>query len=63
MTPAELSAYQRDLVARSLLLADTPEDRHGSYPRRKPVAPLVVVVPVSPHVFVIPVVVENEKLL
>lgn len=58
MTP-EAHAAQRDLVRLSLLREDVRADRRDM-PRRKPV---VVVVPVPPHVFVIPVVVENEKLL
>lgn len=60
MTPEQHDA-QRDLVLRASLLADTPEERHGVYARRKPLPPVVppVVVNVGAHVFCIPVVVEN----
>lgn len=57
MTPEE-HAHQRDMVRLSLLLADTPEDRHNSYARVKPGAVAVVA-----HVFVVPVVTENGRLL
>lgn len=62
MTPDEHVA-QRDAVRLSLLREDSRSDRRDM-PRRKPP---VVVVPVTPHVFVIPtvipIVVENERLL
>ena len=57
VTPAEFSAYQRDMVRLSLMLADTPEDRHGSYAPRKP----RLDVPREPHAFVVPVVTESVQ--
>jgi hypothetical protein len=58
MTPDEHAA-QRDAVRLSELMQTSRSDRRDM-PRRKP---LVVVVPVPPHVFVIPTVVENERPL
>lgn len=58
MTPAEFSAYQRDMVTRSLALPSSRADR-----RDRPLKPRVVVVvlpgPVMPHVFVVPTVMER----
>lgn len=52
LTPAEHRA-QRDLVARSMFLADTPEERHGTYAKRPPRV-------VRPrHVYRLPVVTER----
>lgn len=66
MTPAELNAYQRDLVLRSELMQASRADRRDM-PRKRPTAVVVVTqaaVPLVPaHVFVLPVVVENRELL
>lgn len=56
---------QKELILLSLLLADTPEDRHGVYPRRRPTpAPPVQLAPAaSPiHEFLFPQVRENGRL-
>lgn len=66
MTPEQTRAQhraQRDLVARSMLLADTPEERHGTY-RRRHVSPLPLPLPVLPpaHVYRLPDVHETRRL-
>lgn len=61
MTPGEHTA-QRDAVRLSLLREDSRADRRDM-PRRKPPVAVVVPVPVPGHVFVIPVVTENGRLL
>lgn len=66
MTPAEFGAYQRDMVRLSLLREDSKADRRDM--PRKPRAVIVTVAQVDTpisraHVYVIPVVTENEPLL
>lgn len=56
---ADEHTTQRDWVRLSLLREDSRADRRDM-PRRKPT---VVVVPVPPHVFVVPVVTERKWLL
>lgn len=53
MTAKQVHEQQKALIVASLLLADTRSERHGTYPKRKPLR--------KPHAWVMPAV--NEKRL